>query len=66
MDDIDHLVATIGATRFCFGTGMPLRIPESSVAKLKLLRCSAAERAAIEADSANHFAAAGSRSGPGP
>ena len=56
MDDIDHLVATIGATRFCFGTGMPLRIPESSVAKLELLRCSAAERAAIEGANANGFA----------
>lgn len=58
MDDIDHLVATIGATRFCFGTGMPLRIPESSVAKLELLRCSPAERAAIEALNASTFAGA--------
>ncbi len=58
MDDIDHLVATIGATRFCFGTGMPLRIPESSVAKLELLRCSPAERAAIEALNANTLAGA--------
>ena len=57
MDDIDHLVATIGANRFCFGTGMPLRIPESSVAKLELLRCSAAERAAIESANATAFAA---------
>lgn len=55
MDDLDHLVATIGATRFCFGTGMPLRIAESSAAKIELLRCSATERAAIEAGSANKF-----------
>lgn len=55
MDDIDHLVATIGANRFCFGSGMPLRIPESSVAKLDLLRCSAAERAAIESVNATGF-----------
>ncbi len=58
MDDIDHLVATIGAPRFCFGTGMPLRIPESSVAKLELLRCSAAERAAIEGRNVTHFTVA--------
>lgn len=58
MDDLDHLVATIGATWFCFGTGMPLRIPESSVAKLELLRCSPAERAAIEALNANTLAGA--------
>ncbi len=58
MDDIDHLVSTIGANQFCFGTGMPLRIPESSVAKFDLLRCSNEERLAIGSANAERFAAA--------
>ena len=52
MDDFDHLVRTVGADRFCFGSGMPLRIPESAVAKLELLRCSEADRARIDSGNA--------------
>ncbi|MGE3616836.1 MAG: amidohydrolase family protein [Gemmatimonadales bacterium] len=57
MDDLAHLVATIGAARFAFGTGMPLRIPESSAAKLELLDLPAAELALIESGNAAAFAA---------
>jgi predicted TIM-barrel fold metal-dependent hydrolase len=52
MDDFDHLVHTLGAGRFCFGTGMPLRIPESAAAKLDLLRCSDADRDRIDGGNA--------------
>ncbi len=48
----DHLAAlleTVGAERFVFGTGQPLRLPETSVAKLDLLDLPADRRAAIEA-----------------
>jgi predicted TIM-barrel fold metal-dependent hydrolase len=47
----DHLAAvlgTIGAERFVFGTGQPLRLPENAVAKLDLLELSAQQREAIE------------------
>lgn len=54
-DDLEHLVRTVGAERFCFGTGMPLRIPESSVAKLELLETSREVRQAIEAGNARRF-----------
>lgn len=47
-DHLEHLLRTVGAERFCFGTGMPLRIPENSAAKLDLLECSAADKSAIE------------------
>lgn len=52
MDDFDHLVHAVGAGRFCFGTGMPLRIPESAAAKLELLRCSDADRDGIDGGNA--------------
>lgn len=35
-DHLQHLVRTVGAERFVFGTGMPLRIPDAAVAKLAL------------------------------
>ena len=47
----DHLatvLATIGADRFVFGTGQPLRLPENVVAKLDLLEVSREGRTAIE------------------
>jgi len=47
-DHLEHLLRTVGTDRFCFGTGMPLRIPETSVAKLDLLEITAADRAKIE------------------
>ena len=39
---------TVGAERFVFGTGQPLRLPENSVAKLDLLDLPAERRDAIE------------------
>lgn len=47
-DHLETLLETVGADRFVFGTGQPLRIPETSVAKLDLLDLSADRRAAIE------------------
>ncbi len=47
-DHLTTLIETIGAERFVFGTGQPLRIPESALAKLDLIRASASQRAAIE------------------
>ena len=57
-DHLETLLHTIGAARFLFGTGQPLRIPENAVAKLDLLDLDAASREAIESGNA---AAAGSR-----
>ena len=51
-DHLKTLVGTIGAGRFLFGTGMPLRLPENGPAKLDLSDLGAAERAAIERDNA--------------
>ena len=42
------LLRTVGIDRFVFGTGMPLRIPENSVAKLDLLDLPWEARAKIE------------------
>jgi len=47
-DHLAILLDTIGAERFVFGTGQPLRIPEASVAKLDLLDLTAEQRRAIE------------------
>lgn len=49
-DHLEQLVGALGAERFCFGTGMPLRLPESSVAKLDLTALSRAARTAIESE----------------
>jgi predicted TIM-barrel fold metal-dependent hydrolase len=51
-DHLKTLVGTIGAGRFLFGTGMPLRLPENGPAKLDLSDLAATERAAIERDNA--------------
>ena len=51
-DHLQALLATIGAARFVVGTGQPLRIPENAGAKLDLLDCTAADRAAIEGGNA--------------
>jgi predicted TIM-barrel fold metal-dependent hydrolase len=58
-DHLETLLQTIGAGRFLFGTGQPLRIPENAVAKLDLLDLDPADRHAIE--SGNAAAAAGAR-----
>ncbi|HEX5385782.1 MAG TPA: amidohydrolase family protein [Gemmatimonadales bacterium] len=47
-DHLELLLSTMGAERFVFGTGMPLRIPETSVAKLDLLDLAPERRALIE------------------
>lgn len=47
-DHLALLLNTVGLERFAFGTGMLLRLPENSVAKLDLLEIRAEERAAIE------------------
>ena len=47
-DHLQTLLATIGPARFVFGTGQPLRLPETSVAKLDLLDLTPEQRAAIE------------------
>ena len=62
-DHLEILLRTIGAARFVFGTGQPLRIPETSVAKLDLLDLPAADRAAIEAGNAAAARGAGAREG---
>jgi len=47
-DHLATLLETVGIDRFVFGTGQPLRLPETSVAKLDLLELSRAAREAIE------------------
>jgi hypothetical protein len=49
-DHLALLVTTIGVDRFVFGTGQPLRLPETSVAKLDLLDLTPGQRAAIESE----------------
>ncbi|HEY2824565.1 MAG TPA: hypothetical protein VGI83_03375 [Gemmatimonadales bacterium] len=46
-DHLHLLLETVGPTRFTFGTGMPLRIPDASVAKLDLLDLTPERRAAM-------------------
>jgi predicted TIM-barrel fold metal-dependent hydrolase len=36
-DHLELLLETVGIERFTFGTGMPLRLPENTMAKLDLL-----------------------------
>jgi predicted TIM-barrel fold metal-dependent hydrolase len=49
-DHLQTLLGTIGTERFVFGSGQPLRLPETSVAKLDLLDLSQEQRAAIESE----------------
>lgn len=46
-DHLETLLASIGPTRFVFGSGMPLRLPELPVARLDLLDLTPEARAAI-------------------
>ena len=47
-DHLEQVVRAVGADRFCFGTGAPLRLPETSVAKLELASFNATVRVAID------------------
>lgn len=58
-DHLALLLETVGVERFTFGTGMPLRIPESSVAKLDLLDRSPEDRQRIESGNLEQFLARG-------
>jgi hypothetical protein len=57
-DHLAMLLDTVGAERFVFGTGQPLRLPEASIAKLDLLELPPARRAAIESGNAQRIRAA--------
>jgi hypothetical protein len=54
-DHLALLLETVGVERFTFGTGMPLRIPENSVAKLDLLDQSPENRQNIESGNLERF-----------
>lgn len=51
-DHLATLLGTLGPERFVFGTGMPLRIPEASMARLDLLELDPTVRSAIESGNA--------------
>ena len=55
-DHLQLLLETIGPARFVLGTGMPLRIPETPIARLDLLDLSPADRAAIDHGNAEALA----------
>jgi predicted TIM-barrel fold metal-dependent hydrolase len=55
-DHLEMLLATMGADRFVFGTGQPLRIPDNALAKLDLLDLEPAARTAIEHTNAERAA----------
>jgi predicted TIM-barrel fold metal-dependent hydrolase len=54
-DHLALLLETVGVDRFTFGTGMPLRIPENSVAKLDLLELSQESRVKLESGNLQRF-----------
>ena len=58
-DHLELLLRTVGVERFAFGTGMPLRLPEASVAKLDLLDLGPGERERIEGGNVEEFLARG-------
>jgi uncharacterized protein len=67
-DHLETLLRTVGVDRFVFGTGQPLRLPETSVAKLDLLDLTPTQRAAIESENAKAVTlskAKGPKSGSG-
>ncbi len=55
-DHLATLLSTIGPGRFVFGTGQPLRLPETAVARLDLLDLDSSTRAAIESGNARALA----------
>jgi len=56
-DHLELLLQTVGIERFTFGTGMPLRLPETSVAKLDLLNLDGDARAMIGSGNLESFVA---------
>jgi len=54
-DHLALLLETVGLERFTFGTGMPLRLPENSVAKLDLLDLPAEHRSRLESGNLEAF-----------
>ncbi len=55
-DQLALLLATMGATRFLFGSGQPLRLPETPIARLDLIAISPADRQAITHGNATQLA----------
>jgi len=51
-DHLAHLLATVGPSRFLFGSGQPLWLPETPVARLDLVTLAAADRALIRSGNA--------------
>ena len=54
-DHLATLLGTVGIERFTFGTGMPLRMPMTSVVRLDLLELSPADRGKIEESNLRGF-----------
>jgi predicted TIM-barrel fold metal-dependent hydrolase len=54
-DHLELLLRTVGIARFTFGTGMPLRLPETSLARLDLLDLNAGSRQQIIAGNLSSF-----------
>ena len=54
-DHLETLLHTIGVDRFVFGTGLPLRLPETAIARLDLLDLGPNERSAIESGNAERI-----------
>jgi hypothetical protein len=54
-DHLQLLLETVGIERFAFGTGLPLRLPETSCAKLDLLNLAADAREMLTAGNVRAF-----------
>jgi predicted TIM-barrel fold metal-dependent hydrolase len=59
---LEMLLATMGASRFLFGSGQPLRIPETPAARLDLLRLAPADRQAITSGNAQQLSTRSTKS----
>jgi predicted TIM-barrel fold metal-dependent hydrolase len=55
-DHLAHLLATLGSARFLFGSGQPLRLPETPLARLDLLSLAPADRERIASGNATQLA----------
>lgn len=55
-DHLAHLLATMGPSRFLFGSGQPLRLPETPAARLDLLQLDPADREQIASGNAQALA----------